>query len=111
MKYLSSIKAKLEGSKKYAYVCWGSVCTSNGDAFGTLGGATDKVGDFYTGAVAFSAVVAVIYLLYGAYAFIMSAGDEQKAQTGMAAVTNSIIGLVIIFIANLVIRYLAQEVF
>ena len=59
-------------------------------------------------AVAVSALVAVIVVVYGGYLLITSAGDAEKVEQGNRAITNGIIGLIIVFLAGTIIRYLAQ---
>lgn len=44
----------------------------------------------------FSAILAVIYIIIGGYTYIMAGGDENAAKKGRVALTNAIIGLVMI---------------
>lgn len=57
-----------------------------------------------------AAVVAVIYLIIGGYQYITSGGNAEQAQTGRTTVLNAIIGLVIIFAAYLVVRFIIEKV-
>lgn len=48
-------------------------------------------------------IVAIIYLAYGGIMFITSAGDKAKADTAQKALTNALIGIVVILGINVII--------
>lgn len=56
-------------------------------------------------ALIFSAVVAVIFIIWGGYQYVTSSGDAEKAGKGRATLINAIIGLVIIFIAYAIVVF------
>lgn len=55
-------------------------------------------------ALYFSAVLAVIYIIVGGYIYITAAGDKDKAKDGRTALTNAIIGLVMIIFAYVIVQ-------
>lgn len=55
-----------------------------------------------TYALTFAGVIAVIYLIWGGISYITAGGDAEKAGKGRVAITNAIIGIIIIM-ASLVI--------
>ena len=44
-------------------------------------------------------ILAVLYLIYGGIMYISAGGDAEKASKGRVAITNAIIGIVIIMLA------------
>jgi len=48
-------------------------------------------------------VVAIVFLAYGGILFITSAGDKTKAQTAQQALTNALIGIVVILGINVIV--------
>lgn len=59
--------------------------------------------------IGFSAVVAVIMIIYGAYNLIMSGGDSEKISKGGKAITAAVIGMAIVFLAKLIITFVLNE--
>lgn len=55
-------------------------------------------------------IVAVIYLIIGGYQYITSSGNAEQAQAGRTTVLNAIIGLVIIFAAYLIVRFVLDRI-
>lgn len=55
--------------------------------------------------IIFSAVIAVIMLIVAGYMFITSAGDADKVQKASQTVTAAIIGMVIVFVAKILVEY------
>ena len=54
----------------------------------------------------FAIVVAVIFIIVSGYTLITSMGDSEKIQKGQKGLTASIIGLVIVFIARIIIDFI-----
>ncbi|GAB4158875.1 MAG: hypothetical protein Fur003_2660 [Candidatus Dojkabacteria bacterium] len=103
------IKALLTKYSGYAFVCWKGVCTTSGDSFSSIGGVVSKASEVYKFGVNVSALVAGIVLVYGAYTYITSAGDDQKADMASKLITNSIIGLVIIFVTRIALDFVLDN--
>jgi len=98
-------------TKGYAYVCWLGVCDrANTGGFATETGVVDKVHEIINVLVYGSGLVAVIILVYGAFLFITAGGDDQKIETGHKTITAAIVGLIIVFIANVIIRFVIDKV-
>ena len=55
-------------------------------------------------------VLAVIYLIYGGIMYITAGGDAEKANKGRVAITNAIIGIVIIMLALAIYNFVIQGV-
>ena len=61
-------------------------------------------------ALTLAGVVAVVFIIYGGYQYITSSGDAEKAGKGRSTLINAIIGLVIIFIAYTLVRFLFDQI-
>ena len=76
-----------------------------------FGGCT-KVSDLIQEVVnSFFAVVwavAIVFFVYGGLLWITSAGDKNKAETAKNALTNGLIGLVIVLGVNVIVNILTQ---
>ncbi len=106
MKILDSIKSK----SGLFMIQWFGVSNPWGNsAFETVGGTVQKATYVINFAIAFGAFMAVAYLVFGGIMMITSGGDSDKFESGSNAVTNSIIGLVIIFLAGTIVRFLVGE--
>lgn len=55
-------------------------------------------------AISFGAGVCLLFLLYGAYTYIMSGGDEKKITDSMHTMTYSALGLIVIVISYAIVR-------
>lgn len=84
---------------------WGS--SYNTDINGLIEG---KVATLINYAMAFSGIVAVILLIVAGYSFITSAGDPDKAAQAGKMVTGTIIGLAIVLIAGILVKYILQVI-
>jgi cytochrome bd-type quinol oxidase subunit 2 len=60
--------------------------------------------------VIFSAVVAVIMLVVAGYMFITSAGDADKVDKATKTVSAAIIGMVIVFVAKILVQYVLSVI-
>lgn len=56
-------------------------------------------------AIGFSALVAVIFLIIAGYSYMTAGGDEEKVANAGKTITAAIIGLVIIFIARILVQF------
>lgn len=78
----------------------------------------DKLNEFITNVenailtpiVTLLALFAFAFFVWGVVVFIANAGDEEKRRTGQQHMFWGIIGLIIIFGANAIIRVLANTV-
>ena len=75
----------------------------------TLDGVLSLVADVLEGAIYFSAVVAVIMIIYAGYLYITASGDSERISTATKAITAAIMGMVIAFIAKYVIVFLIES--
>jgi len=74
------------------------------------GNLTQLIGDVISTALLLAGVVAVIYLIIGGYQYITSSGNAEQAQTGRTTVLNAIIGLIIIFAAYVITRFVLSRI-
>lgn len=61
--------------------------------------------DIINWGIALSALIAVIMVVVAGFKFIFSMGDEKKIQSASQTLIFAIIGLVLVFIAPMVIRF------
>ncbi|MBP6976243.1 hypothetical protein KBB42_01460 [Candidatus Dojkabacteria bacterium] len=77
--------------------------------FTTVEGIVQFIGTVLDFVIGFSAIVAVIMIIYGGYNFIMSGGDSEKISKGGKAITAAVVGLAIVFLAKLIITFILNE--
>lgn len=53
-------------------------------------------------------VVAIVFFVYGGLLFITSAGDKNKAETAKNALTQGLIGLVIVLGVNVIVSIISR---
>lgn len=73
------------------------------DDFTTPTGISQRVVDVLNWAIGMSALVAVVMIIFAGYMFITAAGDPEKIEKGRNAITAAVVGLVIVFLARVVI--------
>jgi len=54
--------------------------------------------------------LAVIYLVYGGILYITAGGDAEKATKGRTAITNAIIGIIIIALAYVIVQFVGNAI-
>lgn len=54
-----------------------------------------------------AALLAIVYIIYGAIQYITSQGDSAKANKARQAVSNALVGLVIAVLSAAVVNYIA----
>jgi len=55
-------------------------------------------------------LVAVIFIIYAGFLYVTSAGDEDKVKQAQGIITGSVIGLVIIILSSMIIRFVIGKV-
>lgn len=70
----------------------------------------DWIGGVINLAVGMAALVCVGILIYSGYLYITAAGDENKVGTATKSLTSAIVGLVICFIAVILVRFVLTTV-
>ena len=111
MKFIKSISGKV-GLATLAAGAWASVAlaqtTINGAEIQALGpvnadqGITATLTNLINIGLAIVGILAVVYLVYGGLLYITAGGDAEKAGKGRTAITNAIIGIVIILAALII---------
>ena len=56
-------------------------------------------------AITISAIVAVVSLIISGFKYILSFGDEKKIKAATSSIIFSLIGLVLVFVAPVVIKF------
>jgi len=70
----------------------------------------DWIGGVINIAVGLAALVCVGILIYSGYLYITAAGDEKKVSTATKSLTYAIVGLVICFIAVILVRFVLNTI-
>lgn len=60
--------------------------------------------------IAITALIAVAALVYSGFQYILSAGDTSKAEKAQKSITYTLVGLVVVFISPLIIRFILNNV-
>lgn len=114
MKKLSSVVGKVAGAGAVAYASLVGALSSvfaqdplQGIGVGVGGGGDliGFIGDALQLVITLSALIAVAVLVFSGIQYIVANGDEGKIETATRGITYAIIGLVIAFIATLIVRY------
>jgi|GEM_PF-1203938 len=74
---------------------------------GTL---NDLIGKIITAVLIIAGVLAVFYLIWGGISYVTAGGDAEKASKGRVAITNAIIGIIIILAALLIYNYVIDTI-
>jgi hypothetical protein len=53
-------------------------------------------------------LVAVIFLIIGGFRYILAGGNEESAESAKKTITNAIIGIVIVILAFVIVRVIAN---
>jgi hypothetical protein len=72
---------------------------------GSLLGTIDRV---LTWLLGLAGALAVIYLIYGGILYITAGGDAEKATKGRTALVNAIIGIIIIALAMVIVKWVVS---
>jgi len=93
-------------SKAYAFD-WPGITPVPGGRLTGSGGIIDTV---ITWVLILAGAIAVIYLIYGGLLYITASGDAEKATKGRTALINAIIGIIIIALAFVIVRWVSDIV-
>lgn len=61
-------------------------------------------------AIGFSALVAVVMIVFAGFKYITAAGDENKISSATKTLTFAIVGLVVCFISVLLVNFVIAEI-
>ncbi len=76
------------------------------------GGGKDLMGflkDILNYGIALAAFVCVVILIFAGYSYITAAGDESKIQKATSTLTWAIVGLIICFIAVILVQFVLNS--
>jgi heme/copper-type cytochrome/quinol oxidase subunit 4 len=65
----------------------------------------DIAGNVVTWVLVLAGILAVVYLIYGGIMYITAGGEAEKATKGRTAVINAVIGIIIILLAVVIVRW------
>lgn len=74
----------------------------------TVGTATDLILRIVQILLAIAGLVAVIFLIIGGFRYITAGGNEETSESAKKTITNAIIGIVIIILAFVIVRVIAN---
>lgn len=69
-----------------------------------------KIADLINWGTGFAALVAVIFLIVAGYTYITAAGDTEKIEKAGKTITAAIVGMVIVFIARVLVELVLQKI-
>lgn len=69
-----------------------------------------KVADLINWGTGFAALVAVIFLIVAGYTYITAAGEADKIEKAGKTITAAIVGLVVVFIARVLVELVLQKI-
>lgn len=61
-------------------------------------------------ALAIAFILAVIFLIYGGFRYILSGGNEESAKAGRTAIFNALVGIVIVVLSYVIVQIVYQFV-
>jgi hypothetical protein len=105
MKFLKKFKNK---GMLFATPWDGFLSSGVSSNFTTLDGTVAKIAGLIDTLMNFAGLVAVVMLVYGGYMMITSGGDPEKVEKGQSSISGAVIGLIVVFVAKLVIVYVAD---
>ncbi len=78
------------------------------DPVGSVNTATEIIIRIVEILLAIAGLVAVIFLIVGGFRYITAGGNEETAESAKKTITNAIIGIVIIILAFVIVRVIAN---
>ncbi|MBI2356723.1 hypothetical protein HYV12_01590 [Candidatus Dojkabacteria bacterium] len=60
--------------------------------------------------IAISALIAVGSLVFSGFQYILSAGDSGKAEKAQKSIIYTLVGLIVVFISPLIVRFILDNV-
>lgn len=81
-------------------------CTGNEDTSSLI----QTIGTIVEALLALVGIVAAIYLVLGGVRYILSEGDENKAEKAKNTILYAIIGIIVIGLSALIVNYIIQNV-
>ncbi|MDD2907865.1 MAG: pilin [Candidatus Gracilibacteria bacterium] len=73
---------------------------------GTNGAFIDTLNNMLGYLVGLLYFVAVVFALYGGFQILTAGGDEEKVKSGKTTLVNAVIGLVVIFLASIIVNWI-----
>ena len=69
-----------------------------------------KIGDAFTWAYSAAGVVAVVFIIKGAFQYLTAQGDPGKVQTATRSIVYAVVGLVIVLLAAAITAFVMSSV-
>lgn len=65
------------------------------------------IGSVITAAWTIAGIVAVAMIIYGGYSIMIATGDPQKLKKGQDTLAYAVVGLIIVIVSGVLLRYIA----
>jgi len=72
--------------------------------------ADSAVQTLITNAISFLYLIAVVYALWGGFNILTAGGDEEKVKKGKTILIQAAIGLVVIFLASSIVKWIVGSI-
>jgi type IV secretory pathway VirB2 component (pilin) len=95
-------------SKIYAADPWSDLKTPVSSDLSSWEGLLRKFYQLFDFFIPFSAVVAVIMIIVGGYSLMTAMGDPDKIKKGQGIITAAVVGMVIVFLARLLVKFIIE---
>ena len=59
-------------------------------------------------AISFSVIIAIVALIMAGFKYILAMGDEEKVENATKSLLFALVGLIIVFVAPLVVKYITS---
>ena len=97
------------GKVTYLGQCWFGICTGV-SGWDSVSGVVSQVHLLIDFATALGALVAIGFIIWGGYDLIMSHGVQELTINAQNKIENSIIGLIVIFLARMIVVFVIDNV-
>lgn len=94
-----------------AAINFGTEASVDGALKGSAQTADQTIQDLIGNAIAFLYILAVVYALWGGFNILTAGGDEEKVKKGKTVLIQAGIGLVVIFLASSIVRWILNGIF
>lgn len=100
-----------QASLASAAINFGTEASVKGEIKGSTQTADQAIQDLIGNAIAFLYILAVVYALWGGFNILTAGGDEEKVKKGKTVLIQAGIGLVVIFLASSIVRWILNGIF
>jgi len=98
-------------NKIYATDPWAEIDPPVSSDFSTWEGVLRKIYELFDFFVPFSVIVAITMIVVGGYSLIISNGDPEKIKKGSDIITAAVVGMILVFLSKLIVKFIIDKVF